>query len=308
MYNRMLIPLDGSELAEEALPYAEEVAGKLGLEVVLFYVCTQHDCEFTPMHQSYVEQVAEAFGRQARKIQQKADSQSPGRGVRVRGELVVGDPAEEILCYSDANDIDLIVIATHGHSGIKRWVVGSVAEKVLHSAKVPIYLVRPQVYERTADHEEWSTKTIIVPLDGSELAESVIPYVKDLASKMQADVVLLQVLPETHEVHTSGGRTAHVQYTKGHMKEAMKTSRAYLQKVSEGLGLPADRLRVEVRTGSTPDEIIKFAGEMPGGLVAMSTHGRSGLGRWAYGSIADKVLHGADTPVLLVRCPGACQI
>ena len=70
----------------------------------------------------------------------------------------------------------------------------------------------------------------------------------------------------------------------------------------------ADRLRIEVRTGSTPDEIIKFAGEMPGGLVAMSTHGRSGLGRWAYGSIADKVLHGADTPVLLVRCPGACQI
>jgi len=307
MYDRMLVPLDGSELAEEVSPYIAELAAKMGVSVALLFVCTHSACEFKPAHQAYIEEAARDIEREARRIQDSPGP--PGKDIRITAEVVEGNPADEILRYADEHGSDLIAIATHGRSGIKRWVMGSVAQKVLGAAKCPVYLIRPRS-EGKGSQTPWTTATIIVPLDGSELAESVVPFVTDLASGTKAKVLLLQVVPDTYEVHTRGGRAARVKYTSGHMKEVIAQSQEYLEGVARilALGLPDDKVATEVRPGQAAEAIIEAAQSAPGTIVAMSTHGRSGLSRWAYGSIADKVLNGTSTPVLLVKCPGACEV
>ena len=115
--------------------------------------------------------------------------------MKAEGEVVVGHPAEEILRYADEKEVDLILMATHGRSGIKRWALGSVADKVLRSSTIPVWLVRAGAPEQRTD-DEGLIRKIIVPLDGSELSESVLPHVEMLVKQWGAeliDVVLLMV-------------------------------------------------------------------------------------------------------------------
>ena len=143
MYKRMLVPLDGSELGEVVFVYAKELAGRVDLDVILLHVCTPETGELLPMHRAYVKRAAEIITRQSQEVQQRTSIQPSGKAVEARGELAVGHPAEEILRYADENDIDLILMATHGRSGIRRWVYGSVAERILLGVSSPIFLVRP---------------------------------------------------------------------------------------------------------------------------------------------------------------------
>ena len=230
MYKRMLVPLDGSELAEVVFNYAKEFAGRLDLEVVLLYVSTPAEEEFLPMHRAYIEHAADIVRRQSQEVQEKTDIQPGSKAVEARGELVVGHPAEEILRYADENTIDLILMATHGRSGIRRWAMGSVADKVLRASKVPVLLVRAGIPDEIV-YDKWPRRTILAPLDGSELAESVLPHVEALAKQRGTelvDVVLLRVceppalpsysIPELSDIPLNFGVAAF--YTKIYFKTA----------------------------------------------------------------------------------------
>ena len=195
MYKRMLVPLDGSELAEMVFGYAKELAGRLDLDLNLLHVSGPGEHDLLPKHRAYIERAAEILRRQSAEVQEKTRSKSGGRELEVRGELAEGHTAEEILRYADKNDIDLILMATHGRSGVKRWAMGSVADKVLRASKVPVWLVRAGVPEEIV-HDKWPQRTMLVPLDGSKLAESVLPHVEALAKQRGSDlvdVVLLRV-------------------------------------------------------------------------------------------------------------------
>ncbi|MCX6000622.1 MAG: universal stress protein, partial [Chloroflexi bacterium] len=214
MYSRMLVPLDGSELAQTVLPYAGQLAARLGTEVILFHVRSPHEGEVLPAHLQEVWKESEVVrGRSG------APLVGADRLATVRSEEVSGQPAEEILRYAEKNNIDLILIATHGRSGFKRWVMGSVAEKVTRAARMPVWLVRLQSQEPIVD-DKGNVKAILVPLDGSRLAEAVLPHVKNVASELGAEVVLFHVLPSTYDVYTAGGRDAHVQYSKDLLEQA----------------------------------------------------------------------------------------
>ena len=126
MYERILVPLDGSELAEGALPYVEEVAARLNSEVILFTVCVAGDCLERPMR-AYLEK--------------KAEELEP-LGIKASLLVAEGNVANEILDFAEKNNIGLIIISTHGRSGISRWALGSVADKVLHCSVVPVMLFR----------------------------------------------------------------------------------------------------------------------------------------------------------------------
>ena len=139
MYQRMLLPLDGSELAEVALSHAKGVAGRLGIEVMLLHVAGKGEAESLPLHRAYIDQACDRLRREMAESQGKAS----GRPVVVKGEVATGYPAEEILRYAGEKEVDLIVMTTHGRSGIGRWAFGSVAQKVLHGGSSPILLVRP---------------------------------------------------------------------------------------------------------------------------------------------------------------------
>ncbi|HEY55889.1 MAG TPA: universal stress protein [Dehalococcoidia bacterium] len=315
MYQRMLVPLDGSKLSEVVFPYAKELAGRLGLEVVLLHVHSPGESETVPLHRAYIEHKAEMIRRQSQEVQTKVGVGEVGRAVQVRGELAVGYPADEILRYAEENDVDLILMATHGRSGIRRWVMGSVADRVLRASKVPVWLVRAGIPEGIV-YDKWPKRTILVPLDGSGLAEEVLPHVEALAKQHGTElleVVLLRVYepvsalgyyPPSARFETPSG-AVHVMprdYARGERARQKIITEQYLAGVSQRLnGAGLNKVRFEALAGTPAEVIVDYANNHPFNLIVMSTHARSGLSRWAYGSVAARVLHGVSSPIFLVR-------
>ena len=311
MYKRMLVPLDGSELAEVVFTYAKELAGRLSLDVTLLHVCSPTEQELAPMHRSYTEHMAGIVKLQVEAIQKKVGIQPGGKAVEVRGELVVGYPAEEILSYADENDIDLILMSTHGRSGIRRWAMGSVADKVLRASKVPVWLVRAGIPEEVV-YDKWPRRTILVPLNGSELAESVLPHVEAVAKQRGTeivDVILLRVC-EPPIISSDYPEAIMPLSWEEHVEQQMalckRASEKYLASVEKRLKDAGLKVRSEALVGKPPlgnpaNEIIDYANRNPFNLIVMATHGRSGISRWAYGSVAARVLLGVSSPLFLVR-------
>jgi nucleotide-binding universal stress UspA family protein len=292
MYKRMLVPLDGSELSEVVFPYARELAGRLDLEIILLHVHHSEEGE-VPLHQAYIERKAEILKHQIEEARQKTDNGQQAKAIQMRGELVLGYPAEEILRYADEKDVDLILMATHGRSGVRRWVLGSVAEKVLRASKTPVWLVRAGAPTEVV-YDKWPERTILVPLDGSKLAEAVLLHVKTLAKQRGAEPIEVVLFVVSEHLVKSGYYIPDVLTKPEELKE-------YLAKIEKRLKDAGLSVRSEVRKGKPAEQIIEYASENPFNLIVMSTHGRSGLGRWVFGSVADKVLHGASSPIFLVR-------
>jgi nucleotide-binding universal stress UspA family protein len=306
MYKRMLVPLDGSELSEVVLPYAKELAGRLNLELILLHVFDHRGSETEYMCQAYIKRAAEMTEAQSRDVQTKIGTAQGNKAVEAHGEVVVGHPAEEILSYSDKNNIDLILMATHGRSGIKRWVLGSVADKLLRVSKVPIWLVRAAIPEEIV-YDEWPKRKMLVPLDGSKLAESVLPHVEALAKQRGAGLINVILLRVFEEPYVNADYPAasmnltwkeHVKQIREHYK---REAEQYLAGVQKQLANDGLNVRSEVLMGKPADEIIDYAHNSHPNLVVMATHGFSGISRWEYGSVADKVLHSVSSPIFLVR-------
>ena len=294
MFNRILVTLDGSDLAERALPYAERLAEVFNSEVDLVEVCEHKDREHRHMYQLYTEKIADLVRNRLKKA---------GSTAKVSPVVLDGEPATEIIDYAEKNSISLVVMATHGRSGIMLWAMGSIAHKVLYRISVPILLIRAKVSTLKECKGKIFSK-IIVLLDGSETGEAVLPYVRELAEKLESEVVLLQVVASGKHVHTIGGLD-HVRFTEQHM-ESMKTeARQYLEKVGIKLKGTGTIIKPEVKVGDAAHEIIKFTDETHACLVAMSTHRHPGIiGEWVSGSVTHKVLHSGNSHVLLVRAPG----
>jgi nucleotide-binding universal stress UspA family protein len=278
----------------------------MDLDLFFLHVCSPHDAESIYMYQFYIEDVAQKARLKSQKVQHKTSNPLTNKTISALGEIVLGHTAEEILSYADKKDIDLILMATHGHSGIKRWVMGSNADKVLRASKVPVWLVRAGIPEKIVN-DAWHHRIIVVPLDGSSTAESVLPHVETLAKQRGIEamnVVLLRVCE--HLFVTADYPAAsmplswseHVKQMQDHVEEM---AAQYLVKIQNRLEYSGLKVTSEVLTGKASDEIIDYAHKNPPNLIVMSTHGYSGIGRWEYGDVADKVLHGVSSPVFLVR-------
>jgi len=252
------------------------------------------------MHQFYLQQMAEAAKRDAERFQ---DRQGAGT-IKVDSVITVGDPAEEIVEYASKQDIGLIVMSTHGRSGIKRWAMGSVADKVLRATKQPIALIRAKGARPDMLGERNILSKILVALDGSKESEAVIPYIEELASKLPAEVILLQVIAPDYHIYAAGGPEYGV-YAEQQIESMKKFARDYLEEIITGLKQREVAAKTEIMLGTAAETIINFADQTNASLVAMTTHGRSGVSRWAIGSVAERVLRAGNTPLLLVRSPGA---
>jgi len=307
MYKNMLVPVDGSKLAESAFTYAKELAGRLDTDVTLLHVVDPRDSESLPMHQAYVNHSAEIVKRRVSEVQKRlGKKQTP----RVSGEVAVGYVAEEILRYAREKGADLIVMSTHGRSGMWRWVLGSVADKVLRASPVPVLLVRSEAADK-GGFEKWTDLTIVVPLDGSPLAESVLPHVQALAQQAGTDmlnVVLVRVCePPPMAVVPGPEMTIAFDWQKlmdENWASCKRITKEYLTGVENHLkqtGLQVRSEAIEQLKASVAEEIVEYANKIPFSLIVMATCGRSGISRWAYGSVAQKVLTGSSSPILLVR-------
>jgi nucleotide-binding universal stress UspA family protein len=292
MYKKIIVPLDGSELAEVALPFAEEEVGRTDSELILISVREQNDSRSPRLLQSYLEKIAETAKVDAEKYQK-----SPGgKVVNVRWVLLNGNPAEQIITFANKEDGSRIIMATHGQTGFTRWALGSVADKISRVFNGPITLIRAKG-SRPAVHERGFFNKILAPLDGSKESEVIIPHVEELARDMEADVTLLQVLKPENLIITYEGIT---------QAESLKASaKDYIEKLTgrmQNKGINAKYIFIETQ-GEIAEEINNYTAQNYIDLVVMATHGRSGPRRWVLGSVANKVLNEGNTPIMLIRTP-----
>ena len=295
MYEKILVPLDGSDLAEIALPYAEELAGALGCDITLIHVSESADEKYENMHQLYIEKIVEATIQGAEKFRKNKRAKK----IKVSSVHLTGHVAEQIVDYAYKENIGLIVMTTHGRSGIRRWILGNVAAKVVRATDRPIALIRAKDTPPEARAER--INKILVPLDGSKASEVVIPHVSELASKLKAEVVLFQVVAPSYFVYAIPGEAVLQPHSPEDLQNMIENSKLYLDKVGAEFRDKGIETTSEVGIGGPAEEIIRIADEIQVDMVAMSTHGHSSISLWAFGSNADKVLHAGDTPVLLVR-------
>jgi nucleotide-binding universal stress UspA family protein len=306
MYKRLLVPLDGSELAEIALPYAEELARHLGSEVILVNVRTPTENLDKPERREYLTIMAATTEQNIK----KSTDRPAGEKVKVATAIVgspglLTHPAEQILDYAEKENINLIVMATHGSTGIRRWTLGSTANNVARAFKCPILLIRAKTNVPKSVH----LNKILVPLDGSIPSEAALPYIEYLASKLKTRVSLLYVVEMLYHYYPyaepigyyASAGVVKVPYNEEEMKPWKEVGEKYIKSVNDKLTAEGIKTSYEVRIGSAGEEIIKAEEEMHPDMVAMSTHGHSGFGRWDHGSVTDKVLHAGNTPLLLVR-------
>ena len=286
MYKKILVPLDGSRLAEQALPLARRLASAFGAAVELLRAS---DPSARPPlwpelpADGYLESVREKYLPPT---------------CRVTATEAEGEPAQTIIDRAHGNPDCVIAMATHGVSGARRWLLGSVAAKVAQRAMNPLVLIRPADGDPAASAE---FDTVFVPLDGSALAEKILTHVIALAGAMKLEVHLLRVYTLPLNTYMVGDVV--VAEDPAAIRQSLKDeASAYLDgKVDELRAAGVERVIATALEGEPANEIIEIARQTPKNLIAMSTHGRSGVGRWLLGSVAEKVVHHANDPVLLVR-------
>lgn len=218
--------------------------------------------------------------------------------LRVHPVVHRGPAAEAIVDYAEHVDVQQIVMATHGYTGYSRWRHGSVAERVLQSASVPVLMVCAHKSDEGTLHSPKACRRILVPLDGSSVAEQVLPAVSSVAQALGAEMVLFRVA-----IACASGPFAGDWYVplEGTFETADHIAETYLGRVADGLRAQGLNVSTTVRSGGVAEAIVEYADSNRIDLIAMCTHGRTGLGRWILGSVAERVLRARCTPLLLVR-------
>ena len=289
MVKSILATLDGSPLAEAVLPYVAAIGGGLESRVVLANAVDPEDWLDLPHLWDSVEKASrEYLNGQAKRLGEL--------DIPVTTRVLHGKAADAILEHAEGEAPDLIAMSTHGRSGLSRVVLGSVAGRVLHGARAPLLLVHPKddVREPVARLTD-----IVVPLDASELGETALPLARLLARRLSLNVSLVMALPTSSQLYLG---TEFVAHPADIMERTEEAANSYLgdvaRRVEEEDGL---NVRWQVLRGDAGNAIVEYARDLPDNLVAMSTHGRSGLGRWVLGSVTDKVVRSSGDPVLVVR-------
>ncbi|MFC1942756.1 universal stress protein [Chloroflexota bacterium] len=278
MFEKIVVPLDCSNLAEVALPYAEELGAKMGSEIVLLTVFESEDTQEMENYFGYIKKIEESTRHYAEKYIENGRD----KPIKVMKAIRIGDPAGGILEYTLAISFPLIVMASHGRSGMSRWAVGSVADKVVRSGKLqPVMLIRAKD-SRSDIREKRLLKKILVPLDGSFESEAVIPYISNIAFKLEMELTLLQVIPETNHTKTD--------------------TETYLQSVCRKIeDIVNVTINYKVIVGAVAETIVDLADALTFDLVAMSTRGMNRSNPLSLGSVAQKVFLGGNTPLLLIK-------
>jgi nucleotide-binding universal stress UspA family protein len=311
----IVVPLDGSELAAQVMPHVRTLAPLLDAHVHLLRVVPATPPgdseswaqvlisvygapESEAARRDHHNDVIEELHQQAQAYLDTQAQMLRSAGIEVTSEVRTGSPAETIVEVAAAHMPGaLIAMATHGYSGLRRWALGSVADKVIHATDAPVLLVRGQ-----AQPVVQPPHRILTPLDGSGLSRQALPLASEIARAARAELILLRAVVPMIEAYIGApvlGRP---------LVENSETLNALYEYALDELKAEAASLRAEAPRvltraiiGYPAEVIIDEAREMDVDLIVMATHGYSGLRRWALGSVADKVLHATTTPLILVR-------
>ena len=312
MYERILVPQDGSDLALQALPYARTVSRATGAEVELLSVIEPIDAPARAQMREYVavaaggrphwptsDELARLQGERRNEAMKALDGMAESFVGARRAHCIVleGDPAQAIIDRADERANTLIVMATHGRSGIGRWLLGSVTDTVVRHARQPTLVIRAR---EEPSPSAALLKSILLPLDGSGTAEAAIPHAVEMAKALDIGIKMLHATsllpyatsnpdesPDLFNHWIEQRQTAAHEYLNGVVKRIRAEG---VRDVSE-----------ETFAGDAGASILDELSGLGDRLVVMATHGRSGVGRWVLGSVTDRVVRHSHGPVLVVR-------
>lgn len=293
---RLLVPVDGSALADQAIAYAATLALP-GDEVTLLHVAHQPE----PQQDRYgrpLPMTDDELGRLDAHAKGVAlHSAELWKRVLPNPTVVMerGDPAEHILAA--AAHADLIVMASHGRGALGRWRYGSVTDRVARTSPVPVLVIRPQdAYEAFGSAP---IHRFVVPLDGSALAATALPLAQRLALRMHKQVHLVRVTPGTIIPTAAMGAPIAENVIQEARVAAEHDAARTLEEASAKLQAAGISTTWDVEAGDAFERITAAA--HAGDIVVIASHGRSGVRRWMLGSVAEKLVRLADAPVLVVR-------
>jgi nucleotide-binding universal stress UspA family protein len=303
-FQQILVPVDGSKLSEAAIPTAITFAQKAGdaAKITLLRI-KQIDLAFYPPESAYG--IPKSIHPEVEGYLSKLAKTIEAQGVEAGTLASYGDPATTIVDVADERNFDVIVMVTHGRKGGSRLLHGSVADRVLQGATVPVLLLR-QSEPSLRPFSPLNRPHLLVPLDGSELAETVLPLAAQVAIQLGASVTLLRSLDLPDLTTASDGRVAAgMDAIKVIIPTERQNAIAYLEKIQQQLQAQGIQTATRVTEGEAAEDIAHQASELESNgdavCIVMATHGRTGLGRWLYGSIAGALLHLAATPMLIIR-------
>ena len=316
MFERILVPLDGSPRAEQALPVAARIARASGGSVILVQVVSPPidyggGLTQTPL---MTEEVIETELALSSSYLDRVAKARELAEIETTTEVMFGLPAQDILAIAESRLVDLIVMCSHGRTGFTRWVLGSVAQKIAHHCPVPLLVLREgKLLPLESPPDAARHLTALVPLDGSPLAEAALVSAANLVAALVAPAAgALHLMQVVKQLSTTADEGFITQLN----EETVERAKTYLMSVKERLqaGLKDRKLTIiwsVALDADAADAIIGTAeqreqqegAEGLGGcdLIAMSTHGRSGLQRWVMGSVMERVLGATKLPMLIVR-------
>lgn len=297
MFRTLVVPLDGSDLAERALPYALRLADAASGQVILVRVASApppNGIDGLDWAEQQMASVADA------------EAYLTGVTAKIRTRVPVttrveyGHAAEQILRVTEQARADGIVMATHGRTGLAHLLYGSVAEAVLANSPTPVLLLRARPGEAPAPPFNPSDARAAVPLDGSSFAEEALHTAVDLVGPTGELILLSVVERPDHVQYDDAGRV--LAYLDQQEEASTRGAREYLSRAGMRLGkeYPGLRITSDVKIGEPATGIVMAAVDRHADLVVMATHGRTGVRRAAMGSVAGAVLRGGSTPLLLV--------
>lgn len=300
MTKTIVVPLDTSEESEVSLAVATQLTRRIGANLLLVSVI-EAPSEFGVWLRA--NETIESWVDHHVDVDQYLTGVADGiEGVQVDTLVSTGNPAVEINLIAGEQPEPVIVMASHARTGVSRYAIGSVTASVLHDAICPVIVARA-----TEHPPEGVTggrlDRLLVALDGSDFAENALSGVQSVLGTSGLNLHLLQVVETTKWY---GSTSADIDYAAFaiYIDAARETAKEYLAERARELEAAGHSVTWEVRDGLVSEHVIDAAREFDAGLIVMATHGRTGLGRVFIGSVAERVIHDTDRPVLLVNPRG----
>lgn len=298
-FRRVLVPLDGSRLAEAILPAAIAIARRCGATMTLLHVL-EHNAPETIHGEQHLKDTRAAGAY----LEDVATRYAPD-GVRTEQHVHENpehDVARSIAAHAAELQVDLIALATHGSGGLRGFLFGSIAQQTLRRTTTPVLLVRPDV----RDGERANYRKILVPLDGTPQASGALPVAEMLAVAGNALLHLIRVVPTIGTISGTSDSNAAATFSPSATAALLdiEGQEAADELAAQRAGLATTlAVTLEVRRGVIVDELLAAVEKSDADLVVMSTHGRSGVeGLWT-GSVAARLIGRLTRPVILVPIP-----
>lgn len=302
MFEHIVVPLDASKLSETILDYVTPLAKTLGSKVVLLHAVSDQYADAFEGVASVSEEVAGLKQKElvaANTYLAAVGERVKAQGVEVDTHAEYGSPTAVILNYIVKRRPDLVAMSTNGRSGLKRMIVGSVTAAVLPHADAPMLVIHPS--DDGKQQPGGALDNVVIPLDMSFRSESILPVAMGLSKELNLSANLVTCVPEPSRVYAST-MPGMYPYSDDLMQQAEQTTSDYLAEVADNVkreyGVEAG---CELLHGSPASAIVRRVETKPNSLIAMSTNGRTGIGRWVLGSVTEAVVRSSGNPVLIVH-------